>query len=551
MNAQRILLTASVFLLISGCPQNPPINDNSGDPARSADRVSTLGQRITTAEFNGLIAEDADLASIVEFARTQYAAGELLAAGVVGEIHGAQINWATFDSGGAEPVVVARHCENGDCVSGVIVQVNAQREIAWQTPDGPIPIRTIPEPFLKIVFSNDNDPDGSARIAAIDPLLLAAKTLEDAPPAAGAKGRNLMASDRSREFHLASEFGSYITKHGSTFSALLTDMRAADFTSVEYQDETGEAQMDALLTTLGPDDVFVYYGHGCVSESQGVAIGMEVNSAWVTWELYGVSRMQRKLEENPRGGPGMIFLAGCHSGDLVDDLDDPQRISIGFSKDHTSPNIRAAMRAFMKSYTDGATLGEALEATNRLGIMSQWDVALIANPSANMNKKFEDAIVPEEPDPEDPLPHIYHGTGFMDVTVSTNFGSRTTRSLSQSVDVTVRILGDHQATAIIKGHQALSHECPSGSDPGGDINEIAYDFTTAWSGEWKGTPDNGKVDLLFTDQGQNFKISCEFNLVTISGQGSWAGTYPATMCTSVTLTQSNDWSFLHVPRLNN
>ncbi|MCA9244480.1 MAG: hypothetical protein KDA32_11025, partial [Phycisphaerales bacterium] len=548
MSRVSSLMAAALGLsLIGGCPaptmpaqqQQQPTDQND----TSVPPMSTVQRSLSGAGFAALRAADTELADAVAYAKSHYGADRLIAAGTVGEADGAQIDWASYESGGA-PIVVVRHCESGDCASGVVVPIGGD-DVAWETSAGRIPIRTIPVPFLLHEFSNDADPDGSTVIPPVDADLLetAASLRAKASNDDIAKSRGAVAADRRREFHIASAFGKYFSVEGASFSDLLRDMRSAGFDSATLHAHTGPHELDRLLRTLGPDDVLMVYGHGAVSESKGVAVGMSMNSYYVWSEHYPVSRAVDELNNSGAGGPGLILLAGCQTGDLVDDLDAPGRTVIGYSRSHLVGNIRVSASDFLRSYTGGATLGEAINATNAAPNLSAWNVSLVVNPSADLSRKFDDEVADSEPDNSAAFPLTYSGSGFMDVSATANWGSRSSRTLVQTVNVEVILLADNKATATISGTRALSPDCPRGDDSGGGINENAFVFRSPWTGSWSGTPEMGVATLTLIDQGIEFTIDCRFDSATISGRGEWAGTYPSAGCTSVTLSQRNLWSF--------
>ena len=334
--------------------------------------VATTQERMPLTDFEAIVLDDPELQVVVDTARWAEGAGEFTAAGRVVDQAGAELilGVMSMDIVGQE-VVVVRHCQDGDCLSARQTEVGGDEEILWSTPDGPVPVRTVQVPYqLRLI--DESDPDGTAVIAPMDVTASAARSIALLQVGSSQAVRGVSDAEKdgtsptsrlpaNRVFRVVSAFG----KHWEvSFDGVVDTMRNAGFTDSHSDHHVNQTELDTYFTSLGRADVLAIFAHGDESQSRKRVVGMST-AKWYWLSLhYSENRMLEKLRDNPNGGPGLIFFAGCQTGDMLSQFDEAYRIVLGFSKKLHPGQSARAMQLFFEKFASGLTLGETLDATN-------------------------------------------------------------------------------------------------------------------------------------------------------------------------------------------
>ncbi len=152
-------------------------------------------------------------------------------------------------------------------------------------------------------------------------------------------------------------------------------------------------------------------------------------------------------------------------------------------------------------------------------------------------------VIPPPWDEADPM--VYRGEGAMTATSRANFGIQDSETLTQAVEIELRLFANGTATGTISGEQVLATTCPIGSDPGGDTQIGEQEFTTSWAG----THGDGSYQLSLNELGAGFSITGTYTFCEMSGNGERTGSFQIP-CPVGTLTgqQTLTWTFINVPR---
>jgi len=141
---------------------------------------------------------------------------------------------------------------------------------------------------------------------------------------------------------------------------------------------------------------------------------------------------------------------------------------------------------------------------------------------------------------------VYRGTGTLDGSGQAMFGRQGTESLTQSVEVEVRLMADGTATGTISGEQVLATQCPMGTDEGGNVFISDQSFTTTWTG----THADGRFSLNLAELGAEFSIDGTYDLCGLSGAGERTGSFdvPCPSHDGLTGQQTMIWKLDFLPR---
>lgn len=161
--------------------------------------------------------------------------------------------------------------------------------------------------------------------------------------------------------------------YGSNYDALEAKAGASGW---EFT-EDGWADRDQIcdnLRSLGPDDVWVFSGHGG-PPIPGSALAQAIRP-WRPAAALPGGRYQRMLPDEicrcfgPNGAPGVIFLDACGSAGLIDALVACcAKTVLGWDGNVNAQQSNAATREFFISMLEGRTLGESIDTAN--GIMQR------------------------------------------------------------------------------------------------------------------------------------------------------------------------------------
>lgn len=409
-----IILPAAVVglavLTIGGCPSSTSApTGGGGDETSSGDTtggtataevMSTVQERMTIAQFEAVVDQDDDLADIVDRVKRSLPVGDYLAAGKYGAPNGVELVWAALENSGDEPIIVLRHCNNGDCISVFEEYVGGREDVEWVAMEGVVPIRSIPTPYLLFLI-DESDPDGTAQLAPVDPKFQGAARRQS-PAASATAPRPVTTADKNRQtrattgpkFRVATAFGRAFSCESYSWWEIVDDMKQHGYTDTDATYHTDATTLDTLLRTSGPDDALVIYAHGGRSESSGKVVSITVAEHRYDTKHYSLQRIKDTLALNPSGGPGVLFLANCQSGDLVAELADPEhpdRVVLGLSHEDATSSAFRAVKVFFEHYTGGATVQEAINAVNDSGVFFGPNTRLVANPGANLDQRFTGA----------------------------------------------------------------------------------------------------------------------------------------------------------------
>ncbi len=371
------VLLAAALLLFSRCQGGGATADPQQEP------MTTQQQIVDVGEFEAAVESDGQLKAVVEMARRDYGAEDIVLAGVVADETGAQLDVGIMSTGDGKEVVVVRHCRNGECISAIQSGGVAEDNPVWTTPDGPIPVRTMQPPFPMRLLDED-DPDGSAVIAPLPAHLQTAARLTGLPQAGKDTSIRTQADTGTRRFRVASAWGTFWA--GIRFDGLEATMRTAGFADTATIYNASASNVDAELSTMGPRDALAIFGHGDVSRSRNRCVGQSVAQYYWLSQHYSEEHMLQQLRNNPNRGPGIIFFCGCQTADMLPQFDHPSRITLGF--DTSLAQASSAMGSFFKHFTSGKTLGESVEAVNQE--FSKHGFRLMVNARAPLGIKLSE-----------------------------------------------------------------------------------------------------------------------------------------------------------------
>ncbi len=430
--------------------------------------LATVQQRIPVATFQEAVASDPALAKAVDLAKTSAGVTTVARAGRLEDAAGVTLLYGAMTGPGGEAVVV-RHCDGKDCIS-VVQRLTADGgDVTWRTDTGPVPVRTVRMP-LQLRIIDEADPDATAVLGTRTSALMQAQTADDTTP---------------RRLRVLSAFNQYMTFTGPNFNDTLASMKKGGFPDSTGRYGVKAGDFDSALSTLGPRDAVMLLAHGDQSKSKGRVVGMSVNADWWGAEHYSESRIAAQLAKNTSGGPGIIFLAGCKTADMLDTLDSGSRVVLGF-EGKIEPGLGSKiMKQVFDELGKGKTLKEALEEVN--GVLVPRGLGLRANKSANLDIKLVNVGAAGSCDKG--LAGSYSGT-----LVVTKGTARVMAGLTQRLDcgMFVTKLGD---------------------DAGGTCKGCFVDATYV-ARKLAGCASTTTASLTQFDQGAS--ISMELNLVTSS-----------------------------------
>jgi hypothetical protein len=354
------------------------------------EQVARVQHAISLAEFDTEASSDPELAAVVELAKEYADNDELLRAGTVEDDEGVRLIYAAvYDPFFEDTVVAVRHCQGSDCVHAVQFEVGGPDEIEWEDEGGNlIPVRTMRAPFgLRLI--DPADPDGTARLAPVPALASLSEQVAGAQGQLGAStdvGLKATPNDPDRKIRISSVFGQYFTWQGPNFNDLVASAQAGGFPNAEAVYNVKEEDVDSALSTLGPKDAFVFLTHGDESKSSGRVVGMSVSADYWGSKHYPGERMRQQLASNDSGGPGIVFLSGCKTADLIPIFDNGQRVVLGFNAKIMPGQAAKAMRAFFDALSAGKTVREAIAAAN--AEIKTSGLALTSNQTSKLDEKL-------------------------------------------------------------------------------------------------------------------------------------------------------------------
>lgn len=382
-------------LLAGGCPATTPAPSGTPD---GPPPYANVQQNMPTGEFQQIAAEDPELQERLDAARALHGTDAIHSSGVIRDTEGTELIWAALDLDDPGDAVVVRHCRNGDCVHAIQRFVGGEQEIIWTSEIGEIEPRTVLLPFQ---LRDYDETTGQATLATPSPDLLATATAKASASSAAERATKAgvgAAQPRCGRFRALSAFGKFfngISDIGTylAVSGLADTMRNIGCTNATESYNATRRQVDQQLSGMGPDDIFVLYAHGDRSRSKGRVVGMSLSNSrvWNSGDHYSEADFRRQFDDNIFGGPGIVFLAGCASADMLPQLDDPehpQRVIIGFSRDHFQTNVYNAMKLFFERYAACDSIQEAMDAVNASPGMARSNVRLVANASADLTRRL-------------------------------------------------------------------------------------------------------------------------------------------------------------------
>jgi hypothetical protein len=359
-------------------------SSENGAPAAGAEVLATVQQPVPVATFETAAASDAALGGAVSLAKTSAGVSTVVRAGKLEDAAGVALIYGAMTGPNGENVVVVRHCSGAggtDCVSAVQEATADGGDVTWRNSTGPVPVRTVRMPLqLRIIdeASPDTAPVLGSRAAAL--------TVSEAKDVA-TNGVSKQ-TDPARKLRVLSAFNQYMTFDGPNFNEILASIKKGGFPDATARYGVKAPALDAELKTLGPRDAVMLLAHGDESKSRGRVVGMSVNADSWGAEHYSESKMIAQLAMNPTGGPGIIFLAGCKTAEMVDALDSQSRIVLGF-EGKIEPGLGAkVLKQLFDALGEGKTLKEGLDAVN--ATIGQRGLSLKANKSANLGIKLVD-----------------------------------------------------------------------------------------------------------------------------------------------------------------
>ena len=343
---------ALVLGLLCGC-------SSSGGDAGAVPSVSTVQEWTTVADFEAVVAADAALQAVMEMAASDFGLTTLTEAGRMADQDGVALSFAGLTGAGAQDAIVVLHCRGADCVSALQQRESGSGALRWQTPSGAVPVRTIRIPFLLL----DVDPNdlSTAAIAPLDEPEDTGSALAALTAAGKADGTP---TDPNRKLRFLSAFNEHMTLEGESLDGLADTMDDAGFPDTEAVYGAGPGDYDTQLSTLGQGDALVWLAHATRSSSSGQIVGMSTEKLVWGANPYLNDRIFEQLAKNPNGGPGIIFLAGCLTEQVIPTFDNGQRIVLGFDKKVDTFLVFAAVRGFFKALAAGGTIQDAIDAAN-------------------------------------------------------------------------------------------------------------------------------------------------------------------------------------------
>jgi len=334
--------------VLSGCPEDS--TDPGNGPVSAPKTVVTKQERIEATDWTGVLAEDADLASI--------AGGmNLVAYGVLEDTDGNVVTWAEADNGEA----AVRFCEGGTSCVAVKQGINADGSLSWtDAAGGSVTPKVAGKPqLLKTLQGND----------------LAGKTVL----AVELDKADLPGVDfAQRQFHLLNTFGGALDVNLDGVSTAVT--RHGGFDVVQQTSYVREGTILPLLEDLDHMDAVVWLSQGVrqevISGSEYKTIGLTVNRAAFGEATLDFQQLKPAADANVAGGPGLLILAANNSysdgsanqpasGSIWQTLDDGQRTLVGVQGEADVNRVLAAVEKFVDLYLTGDIgLADAIDQAN-------------------------------------------------------------------------------------------------------------------------------------------------------------------------------------------
>ncbi|MBD3390968.1 MAG: hypothetical protein GF418_02895 [Chitinivibrionales bacterium] len=365
---------ALYLFLHPGCRDTNPVTSSKDETTT----VASVQEQIPADSFSAIAASDASLAAVVDMVQARDGAGTVAAAGVLEDETGAKMVVGVLAGTAGDTAVVVRHCDSsGTCVSAEVTMAG-DSAVVWTGTGGTVSIPKMGVPFqLRIIDETAANIDSTARLASVDSVMggLPRRQHLDEPAAPGLARR--AATPTSRKLRVLSAFG---TTFDVSFSSFVSSMKQAGFNDARDIYHFNTSNLDNELRMMRPEDALIVYSHGDLSKSKGKVVGMTA-AAWVYMARhYSVTRMISKIAVNSRGGPGILFLAGCQTADMLPDLDHPTRITIGVSKSVFAGHCSGMAKKFFSYFTAGSTLKESIDAVN--AEYARYGIALVLNSKA-------------------------------------------------------------------------------------------------------------------------------------------------------------------------
>ncbi len=377
-----------------------------------SNQVSMVQENLPLSEAESILFNDNAFLDIVDFATKEAGSPVLNHATIVKDEAGSELIALEYQADAGEPAVVVRHCRDEDCVYAKLIS-SADRQFQWENASGQIPARLMLVPFLRRDI-DESDPDSSAVISAVPDYLLEQRTGgvsasetfsygELGFPETTLKKLQHKDAKSGNKLRIASTFG---TTFDVSFDDFANEMKSSETKPEGYAETSAlyhvnSNNLDHYFSTLSVKDSLVIYGHGDVSTSRKRAVGMTVSRVFNPYGSfhYNESKMLEKINENPNGGPGLVFFAGCETAGLLGTFDNKDgRVFLGFSKSIWNGRAAFVIKYFYRQWISGKTLKESIDAVNALRGMK--GNRLEANASADLSLTIDDFVDKEEEMPE-------------------------------------------------------------------------------------------------------------------------------------------------------
>lgn len=364
--------------------------DDGGGSEAPAEALTLKQQYLPAEDFEAVVEADDALAATVAWVQSTRSVDHITRAVTMEDAEGVSLVAARYAGASGEEATVVRHCKDGDCAS-VVVDEPFPGEVAWTNAAGPVALRTVLPSYLL----RELDPDDPIRTAV---LAVPGQSSEpDVDTQTGALDEASAPTPKSpnRKVQLRSIFG---VAWGFSMDSLVQALAAGGFANGAAGYHVTSAELDNDLATLGPDDALVWIGHGDKSKKSGKVVGMSTTQYVYFNEHYNVSRIHAQLAKNPNNGPGILFLAGCISADLLPQLSNGRRVTLGFTGKVEPGLAYRVAKAFFARLTQGGTIKEGVADGNAELAKAGASFKLVAD-GGDQDKKWvsEPGSEPEPP----------------------------------------------------------------------------------------------------------------------------------------------------------
>lgn len=361
---------------------------DSGGAGTTAEALTIKQEYLPPEHFEVLVETDADLAATVGWAKATRSVDHVERAVTMEDADGVYLVAARYAGASGQAAVIVRHCEADDCVSAVVDEP-APGEVTWTTEAGPIALRTIlPSSLLR-----ELDPDDPIRTAVLVPSGGSAGAVDTESGAVEPTGPT--PTSPNRKIQVRSIFG---VAWGFSVDGFVQSLAASGFTNAKAGYHVTSAEIDKDLTTLGADDALVWIGHGDKSASAGKVVGMSTTEYVYFNDHYNVRRIQEQLAKNPNNGPGILFLGGCMSADMLPTLTSGRRVTLGFTGKVEPGLAYRVAKAFFERLAKGGTIKDGVADGNAELAKARASYKLVAE-GGNQDQKWtsEPGSEPEQP----------------------------------------------------------------------------------------------------------------------------------------------------------